>query len=204
MSVAVLGFGPPLLILLVYPKSLYRKICDRISPVWRIRIQVYVECFNKSVKDGTNGTRDYRSFSGWLLLLFGFFPQVIFILAIATLPTNNITNGYYIIALYFAILAFLCTLLQPYKENVSNALTSGILLIASMLLAVAVDIFDNQQREAVKVIMTVLLLIPHCVFWGYIAYRLANTAVKRCCSCSSATKYGESKRLLSITTDNSS
>ena len=203
VSVAVLGFGPPLLILIVYPTSLYRKISDRISPVWRIRIQVYVECFNKCVKDGTNGTRDYKSFSGWLLLLIGIFPQVLFALAAATLPTNNITNGYYI-ALYFAILAFLCTLLQPYKENVSNALASGILLIASMLLAVAVDIFDNQQREAVKVIMTVLLLIPHCVFWGYIAYRQANTAVRRCCSCSSATKYGESKRLLPITTDNSS
>ena len=202
--VAVVGFGPPLLILIVYPTSLYRKISDRISPVWRIRIQVYVECFNKSVKDGTNGTRDYRSFSGWLLVLFGFFPQVLLALAIATLPTNNITNGYYIIALYFSILAFLCALFQPYKENVSNALTIGILLIASMLLAVAVGMFDNQQREAVKVIMTVLLLIPHCVFWGYIAYRLANAVVKRCCSCSSATKYGESKRLLSISTDNSS
>ena len=190
--VAVLGFGPPILILLVYPTLLYRKISDKISPEWRIRIKVYVECFNKCVKDGTNGTRDYRSFSGWVLLLIGFIPQLLFALANSTLPTNNIN---YIVAFYLAILVFLCTLLQPYKENVSNALTSGILLIGSLLLAVVGSIFYNQEREAVKVIMSVLLLIPHCVFWGYIVCRLASTAV-RCCRCSSAT---ESRRLLSIT-----
>ena len=143
MGVAVLGFGPPLLILLVYPTSLYRNISDRISPVWRIRIKIYAESFNKCFKDGTDGTRDYRSFSGWLLLLFGFFPQLLFALVKATMLTTNTTNAY-ILVLYFATMAFLCTLLHPYKENISNALTSGILLIESMLLAVAVSIIDNQ------------------------------------------------------------
>ena len=197
IGVAVLGFGPPLLILLVYPTSLYRNISDRISPVWRIRIKIYAESFNKCFKDGTDGTRDYRSFSGWLLLLFGFFPQLLFALVKATMLTTNTTNAY-ILVLYFATMAFLCTLLHPYKENISNALTSGILLIESMLLAVAVGIIDNQEREAVKVIMTVLLLIPHCVFWGYIVCRLVSTVVRRCCRSSGATTYDESRRLLSI------
>ena len=99
-----------------------------------------MECFNKCVKDGTNGTRDYRSFSGWLLLLIGFVPQLLLALADSTLPTSN---NNYIVAFYLAILVFLCTLLQPYKENVSNALTSGILLIGSLLLAVVGSIFYN-------------------------------------------------------------
>ena len=43
VAVAVFVFLPPLLILVVYPTSLYRKISHWISPKWRLRIKTYVE-----------------------------------------------------------------------------------------------------------------------------------------------------------------
>ena len=61
---------PPLLILMVYPTSLYRKISDSISPMWRIRIITNVELFHSSVKDRTNGTRDYRFLSTHCVRIF--------------------------------------------------------------------------------------------------------------------------------------
>ena len=69
VAVAVFVFFPPLLILVVYPTSLYRKISHWISPKWRLRIKTYVETFNGCFKDDTNGTRDYRSLCGWGLLI---------------------------------------------------------------------------------------------------------------------------------------
>ena len=64
LAVAVFVFLPPLLILVVYPTSLYRKISHWISPKWRLRIKTYVEICQSCFKDGTNGTPDYRSFAG--------------------------------------------------------------------------------------------------------------------------------------------
>ena len=78
-SEAVAGFVvlPPLLILVVYPTSLYRKISHWISPKWRLRIKIYVETFQGSLKDGTNGTKDFRSLSGWIIILLGVVPQLL-------------------------------------------------------------------------------------------------------------------------------
>ena len=73
VTVAIFGFLPPLLILLVYPTKLYRQISSHISPKWRIRIKTYSELQHGSF----NGTRDYRFLSMLVLLLFGFLPQLL-------------------------------------------------------------------------------------------------------------------------------
>ena len=113
-TVGIFFLLPPLLILLVYPTLLYRKISDRISPVWRIRIQIYAEIFYSSVKDGTTATKDYRLLSTLFLFVFGLFPQSV--PAIALIINNNFTSDMNISAIIFGFLAFLCTVFQPYKK----------------------------------------------------------------------------------------
>ena len=83
---------PPLLILLVYPTLFYTKFSDRISLVWRIRIKTYVEMFQGSFKDGTNGSPDYRSLSTWLLFLFGFTPLIVLTIVLVIVQNNFDTS----------------------------------------------------------------------------------------------------------------
>ena len=173
VAVAVFVFLPPLLILVVYPTSLYRKISHWISPKWRLRIKTYVETFNGCFKDGTNGTRDYRSLSGWILLLSGFFPQL-FIAIVSFFVPGSQSDIYvaYPVAILFSIIAILCTFLQPYKERVCNALTSGLLVISSLIFATATGFYNtNSRNELVKLMMLTLLMTPHCVLWGYVVWR---------------------------------
>ena len=86
LAVAVFVFLPPLLIQVVYPTSLYRKLSHWISPKWRPRIKTYTEAFQCCLKDGKNGTRDYRSLSGWIFLLSGFFPQLLVVIIAIAIP----------------------------------------------------------------------------------------------------------------------
>ena len=176
VAVAVFIYFPPLLILVVYPTSLYRKISHCISPKWRLRIKIYVDIFNGCLKDGTNGTRDYRSLSGWAPLLFSFFPTLL-VRIVATINSQHIFISSYIVASFLCIVAFSCICLQPYKDKHSNNLTAGLLVLFS-LLGISVIGIESQQRENAEVFMAILILVPHSVFLGYIVWR-----VIKCCRC---------------------
>ena len=176
VSVSVFLFLPPLLILLVYPTSLYRKISDRISPVWGIRIKTYVDIFNGCVKDGTDGTRDYRPLSGLIILLMGICPQFLMIVSSIVLHSDFDTNGY-IVALFLSTIAFIIVLIQPYKEKLVNALAAGILIVTSLLFALGTEMY-SQEEETIKVMTIILMMVPHTVFWGYNACILTNNAAK--------------------------
>ena len=181
-SVAVaLLFLPPLLILVVYPTSLYRKISHWISPKWRLRIKTYVEIFHSSFKDGTNGTRDYRSLSVWFFPL-GIIALVLYGLVHKLTPELRVGITYsYMMAIFMLLSAFLCMLFQPYKENISNILSAGILLIASLLFTTESFIVDNQRSGVGKIVMIVLLLIPHCLLWGHVVWKLLKFSARKYC-----------------------
>ena len=182
LSVAVFVFLPPLLILVVYPTSLYRKISHWINPKWRLRIKTYVEIFHSSFKDGTNGTPDYRSFSGLNIFCFALGPQILIVI-IAVLTNENYVTTAYILAIVISIEAFFWLLLQPYKERVSNTLTIGLLINGSMIFATAAQIYVKRQSETFKRILIFLIFIPHGTFWCYLLWRLIKILAKYCCKC---------------------
>ena len=178
VAVAVFIYFPPILILVVYPTSLYRRISHWISPKWRLRIKTYVDIFNGCLKDGTNGTRDYRSLSGWAPLLFSFFPTLLVrIVETIDSPLTNTFISSYVVAIFLCPIAFSCICLQPYKDKNSNNLTAGLLVLFS-LLGISVIGIESQQKESAGVFMVITFLVPHSVFWGYIVWR-----VIKCCRC---------------------
>ena len=132
---------PPLHILMVYPTSLYRKISDSISPMWRIRIITYGELFHSSVKDGTNGTRDYRFLSTWFFIVFGLLPQLV--PSVGVIVSGDFTTALYMSSAVFGFLAFLCTVLRLYKKG--NGLITGLLVILSLMFGMATGIYGNVQ-----------------------------------------------------------
>ena len=183
VAVAVFVFLPPLLILVVYPTSLYRKISHWISPKWNLRIKTYVETFHGSFKDGTNGTRDYRSFSG-LLLLLGVFPMLLLAFISFTGLARYYKSFEYIMTIFLSLVAFLCVLIQPYKEKLSNTLTAGILITVSMMFTVESFTIDSRDSEAGRLLMIILLLVPHCLLWGRVVRRLLKCTAKHRCKSS--------------------
>ena len=169
---------PPLLILLVYSTSLYRKISDRISPVWRIRIQTYVEIFYSSVKDGTTATKDYRLLSTLFLFVFGLLPHLV--TSIAFIVEKNFTSSLYISAIIFGAVAFLCTVLQPYK--VANGSITGLLIVLSLMFGLSASIYENPHKNPFNNrVLSVLIAVPHSVFWCYIVWRVIKK--RAVCSC---------------------
>ena len=193
VAVAIFGFLPPLLILLVYPTKLYRQISSHISPKWRIRIKTYSELFHGSFKDGTNGTRDYRFLSVWVLLFFGFVPQLLPLLITVVLQ-DKYDASLYITAITFSTVAFLCTLLQPYKARLANAFTTGLLITSSLLIAIAAAVYD--ETKSVEIWIYFLLFVPHCVLWGYIVWRMVKILGSYCCKNQRLRCDGERESLL--------
>ena len=194
LAVAVFVFLPPLLILVVYPTSLYRKISHWISPKWRLRIKTYVEIFHGSVKDGTHGTPDYRSLPGWLLLLLGCLPLLLYI--IETIIKNFFTITF-VTAIIFCGLAFFCILLQPYKDKLPNILTAGLFILLGLMAFGLAGTDRSQNREIAELIMALLMLVPHSVLWGYVAWRMIKTIGARlCCWMCQTRANGETQRLL--------
>ena len=70
VCVAVFLYLPPILLLVVYPTSLYRKMSHWINPQWWIGTWILFEVVSKMVY--TDGTWDYRAVPGYLLAMLGF------------------------------------------------------------------------------------------------------------------------------------
>ena len=142
--------------------------------MWRIRIKTYVDTFNGCMKDGTEGTRDYRSLSGLVILLMGICPQLLMIGSSILFNSKYETNGY-VVAVFVSAIAFIIGFTQPYGEKMANAMTVGILIVSSLLFALGAQMY-SQERETIKLITIFLLMVPHTVFWGYNGFIFAETA----------------------------
>ena len=83
--------------------------------------------------------------------------------------------------LLFITLTVACALLRPYKHRAANI--SGIALPALWAAAVAVWIVPNkpQSIKFADALSCLLLSLPHCVFYGYIVYRLGKLVKQHCC-----------------------
>ena len=102
---------PPLLLLL-YPTKLFQK-CLGCCSLRLLPLHAFVDTFQGYYKNGTDGSRDYRSFSGIYLIL-----RILFL-------TMNLTDVHYnwVIGIVCPMtVSLLFALLRPYKYNWYNVL----------------------------------------------------------------------------------
>ena len=160
----------PVLILLLYPTRVFQRCIGCCSTRWHA-LRAFVDAFQGHYKDGTNGTPDWRYFSG-LYLVFR-------ILAIAThtVPTTLYSVAYRVTCYSSASLFF--GLLQPYKEKWINYIDS----IGFMLFSVGefLAVYDEKGTRTFFLI-DVLAVVPLVYIIVYTSYKLLfQTAVLRCC-----------------------
>ncbi len=104
----------PGLLLILYPTRLFQKFlncCGLSHPA----VHAFADAFNGCFKNGTNGTRDYRSFAGFYLLAR---IPVIMLSPYMVLPYHSLR------ALLSVVALFIFALASPYKNRWFNILDS--------------------------------------------------------------------------------
>ena len=126
LTVLVLLVVLPMLLLFLYPLRCFQRLLNRFHLNSHV-LRTFMDVFQGTFKDGTNGTRDYRSFSGFLLLNG---------IVIFTTFSLTLSNVYYPVASIFILLyCVLFIVFQPYKNPCHNYITiaMGIAILCSYL-----------------------------------------------------------------------
>jgi len=114
LTVLVLLVVLPMLLLFLYPLRCFQRLLNRLH-LNSHALRTFMDVFQGTFKDGTNGTRDYRSFSG-LLLLSG--------LVLCGTFSWTLSSFYYPVATIFILLyCVLFIIFQPYKRHCHNYIT---------------------------------------------------------------------------------
>ena len=159
----------PSVVLLVYPTRIYRYFSKFISARKRLAIMIFVEALNNCFKDGLNGTRDYRSFAGFLLLCFplsgvwGWFIQ-------------KTIGGYeddVCLFFNFAFLSLFVAYLRPLKSVVANMSLSFYMTLYGVCCLVLyhwqhkVGRYNSETNEFVFILIILSAQIPVAIWAGY-------------------------------------
>ena len=166
-------FLPPLILLIIYPTSLYGKISRHLKPRWRIAIKAYVETFQGCYKDGTNGTWDYRAVSGYLLAI-GFLPavQAILIALLLNVVKNRLTITLQFAAIIYTSLTIICALTRPYKHKIANV--SAVILLALLVTIVALFASFDGRSDVTRALFLIQVSSPHCALIGYVVWKIVK------------------------------
>ena len=158
---------PPVALLLFYQSKKFRYLLLKCSSCGHARaaLNIFVEKFYDSYRDGLKNGRDMRGFSSLYFLL----RIVVFFLTIA--EEYLLYN-----ALVLGGTAILIALVQPYKKTYMNVIDTLILAISSFNLVM----FDLYFRESLSskiasfyvLIFVILGSLPMWGFLGYVAYKV--------------------------------
>ena len=167
---------PPIILLIVYPTRLFEKVKSCLSQRQNLSLFTFVDTFQGCYKNGTNGTHDYRVVSGWLLASFTLLLLLasIFSLLVEVGDKRPLLSWQIPILLLVAV-CVLCGVLRPYRSEAANH--SGVILPAMLAAAGTMYItFLNSTAyfHTIIVLDCLFLSIPHCVFYGYIVYRIGK------------------------------
>lgn len=174
--IAIFLFLPPFILLIIYPTSLYKKLSVRLKPRWKIAIKSYVETFQGCYKDGTNGTRDYRALSGYVLALVVLLLSIEKIIALlltsvgASITSANNTT-FQINIFLFATITIIILAIQPYKQKIANmSAVAALVLLGVLLITLSSSLVD--ENDITRSLFLILLSSPHCALAGYVIWKI--------------------------------
>ena len=112
-------FVLPMILLFVYPFTWFQQILNKIG-LNSLTLRTFVEVFQGHFEDGTNNTRDYRYFSGCILLV----PLILYL----TFSLTESSMYYPVASVWILIYLTLHLVFRPYKRSIHNFTTSTILM----------------------------------------------------------------------------
>ena len=169
------------LLLVLYPIKIFRACLSKCR-LDRLAVTTFVEKFHCCYKDGLDGGRDMRSFSGFYFIL-------------RTLPYTYYGFGMYKLnwsisvwsytGFIFLAAALLIALVRPYKHNYMNILDA--LLLAHFTIVCHLLSLASGSNYGENVQLFIVILIPAIVFGLILIYKVSLKFIKkkiiRCCNC---------------------
>lgn len=155
----------PLLLLLLYPTKFFQKFLRRCTCRAKHAVHLFVDTYQGCLKDGSDGTRDYRSVSALYLILR-------FALLSLYIRESEITESglsFILFSLTFIVISIFLVTFKPYKEDKMNYIEFGTLFLLGIL-SLVTYIWVLFPENGYAVIMIIIVLLPHCVLLCYIAY----------------------------------
>ena len=159
----------PMVLLFIYPLSCFQKFLNKISLNFLI-LHTFLDVFQGYYKNGTNGTKDYRCFSGFLF----FFPFVGYI----TFFVTKCSFLYLLLSFFTLVYLSLVLVLKPFKRSFHNQVT--VLMLIALLAQCCSLIISNTNSISTEYsnVSFGLLVLAVCIPLLYLLV-LVCLSVKR-------------------------
>ena len=176
----IITFGIfPILLLLFYPTKLFQKCLQRFRCRATHGVHIFVDTYQGCLKDGTNGTRDYRIVSAvYLVLRFG--APVTWI---AGYNSSGLALG--LVSFLFIATSIFIALFRPYKEDYMNYCEFvAFFLLGSAGIMAYLWLFSRMPSLFFAYVIVLIGFLPQLILICYIAYllfrgRAINQWIKR-------------------------
>ena len=162
----------PMLLLFLYPCSCFQ-VCLNHTGFRCQSLHIFMDTFQGHYKDGTNGTRDLRFFSGLYLLL----RVVVYTSTVVTyqIASYAYTTSVIVVAVVSVVLA------QPYKKNIYNRVDTCLLLNTTVLYLVFVPTAYHLPHRIENGLIPITV-ISSAIIGLYQIWLLLLPCVKRSCT----------------------
>ena len=158
--ISTIFYTTPMLLQFFYPFSWFQKILNKYNCNF-IFLRIFMDVFQGGYKDGTNGTKDYRYFSGFTLLL----PVMLYV-------TYAITKTVFMIPIIcIGIVLSLSShiIFQPFKNSKHNIIMA-VMLCASLGTVLSTNILIG--NEHIFITGVTLFIISFSVPFLYLFFTL--------------------------------
>ena len=155
----------PVLLLVLYPSKMFRTVLSKCR-LDGIVLNIFVEKFHCCYRDGLNGGRDMRSFSGLYFLLM----VMVFLIVLVVKNIIRYTfEPYFLRGTVFSVTALLIASCRPYRKTYMN-LSDTLLLF--YLATFCYILSSDSKSKFFLPFMSTLILIPFAVFSFLIVVRV--------------------------------
>ena len=163
----------PILLLFLYPYKTFRAALSKCRLDW-FALSIFVDKFQHCYRDGLDGGRDMRSFSGLYFLLR--MAIVLVVTLIDSIPRTSVDESWFLQETIFSFTALFIALCRPYKKTYMNVLDTFLL----SLLATLCHLMSSNSFAHYLVFIHVLILLPFVIFVLLLAIRQICRTCRLC------------------------
>ena len=167
----------PIILLFLYPTKILRTLLSKcLSSRVLILLNTFMEKFHCSYRDGLDGTKDMRSFSGiyFLLRIIVYFAD--FLSRVTFGLERHFAQGF-----IFSVAALIIALSQPYKRKYMNIMDCILLFhMATFCYIITSTISLNDKPAIFLPMMYVMLAFPFIFIFLLAIYRMTYGMFRKC------------------------
>ena len=151
----------PMILLFIYPISCFQRALNKTG-LNSLILHTFIDSFQGYYKDGTDGTKDYRFFSGFL-----------FLLPLLTYVSFSLTDSIFffcIMSIWIVIYLTLLLLFQPFKKSHHNYITITMLTaLLALCWCFPINNVNTKENYILSMILAVTSMsVPFIYLFGLI------------------------------------